>query len=370
MTNVKINTQKRNTTSLKNTEECLKEIIRRFPSARIMVIGDCILDEFVWGTVERISPEAPVPVVNVIRESFVPGGSLNVANNIRTLGGTVYPCGVIGRDLRGRMLVKAMRREGVETAGMIYDVSRPTTLKTRVIAHSQQLVRFDREDNRQISAQELKQVIKFIDRTLPKTDVIIIEDYGKGMIVPELLTAVIKRARALGKPVLVDPKEKHFSYYRGVTVITPNRKEALCAYGAVENAVYDDCPMGGTGKSAPEISGIGKTLLKKFACEAVLITMGEEGMMLFEKNGSVTKIPTVAQEVYDVSGAGDTVIAVLAMALAGRASMKEAAVLSNFAAGVVVGKLGTATLTREELKKSFSKPFGSQKGRTFTHASV
>ncbi len=358
MTNVKTRASQKNLTSFKKKEGRLAEIISRFSNTKILVIGDCILDEFVWGTVERISPEAPVPVVNVIRESFVPGGSLNVANNIRTLGGTVYPCGLIGRDFRGRMLVKAMRREGVETAGMIYDVSRPTTLKTRVIAHSQQVVRFDREDTRQISAQELKQAIKFIERTLPKIDVVIIEDYGKGMIVPELLTAVIKKAKALKKPILVDPKERHFSYYQGVTVITPNRKEALSAYGAVEN-----------GRPVPEISEVGRKLLRKFACEAVLMTLGEEGMMLFEKNGAATKIPTVAQEVYDVSGAGDTVIAVLAMALAGEAGMKEAAILSNLAAGVVVGKLGTATLTREELRASCSQQLSTRKGRTFAHAS-
>lgn len=359
MTNVKNRVSHKNAAPFRNKERRLEEIVSRFPDTKILVVGDCILDEFVWGTVERISPEAPVPVVNVIRESFVPGGSLNVANNIRMLGGTVYPCGLIGRDLRGRMLVKAMRREGVETTGMIYDVSRPTTLKTRVIAHSQQVVRFDREDIRQISPPALKQVLKFIERTLPKADVVVIEDYGKGMITPQLLTTVIQKARALGKPVLVDPKERHFSYYRGVTVITPNRKEALCAYGAVEN-----------GRPAPEISELGKTLLKKFACEAVLMTLGEEGMMLFEKNGAVTKIPTVAQEVYDVSGAGDTVIAVLAMALAGRARLREAAILSNFAAGVVVGKLGTATLSREELKASFSKRISPEKGRLVTHASA
>ncbi|MBI4368565.1 MAG: D-glycero-beta-D-manno-heptose-7-phosphate kinase, partial [Candidatus Omnitrophica bacterium] len=270
----------------------MHQLIDQFAGVRILVIGDWILDEFVWGTVERISPEAPVPVVNVTRESFVPGGALNVANNIRTLGGVVYPCGLVGRDLRGRMLVKAMRKEGIDTSGAIYDRSRPTTLKTRVIAHSQQVVRFDREDNRELNREHLKKTLAFTERILPKVDVVVIEDYGKGLITPKLLTRVLKQAKAFDKPVLVDPKEKHFSYYRGVTAITPNRKEALSA-----------CGYAADGK-VPDIHRAGKKLLKQFSCQGVLITLGEEGMVLFEKNGSVTEIPTAAQEVYDVSGAG------------------------------------------------------------------
>src|SRR3989338_2254876 len=164
-----------------------------FPDTKILVIGDWILDEFVWGTVERISPEAPVPVVTVTRESFVPGGALNVANNIRALGGVVYPCGLVGRDLRGRMLVKVMRKEGIDTGGAIYDHDRPTTLKTRVVAHSQQVVRFDREDRRDLSREHLKKALAFIESILAKIDAIVIEDYGKGMITPELLTHVLKQ---------------------------------------------------------------------------------------------------------------------------------------------------------------------------------
>src|SRR3989338_5039674 len=322
----------------------LNRLVDRLTDAKVMVVGDWILDEFVWGTVDRISPEAPVPVVNVTRESFVPGGALNVANNIRTLGGAVFPCGLVGRDLRGRMLVKAMRKEGIDTSGAIYDKTRPTTLKTRVVAHSQQVVRFDREDSRDLSGDHLKKALLFIGKILPKVDAIIIEDYGKGMITPVLLTHILKEAKRLGKPVLIDTKEKHFSYYQGATAITPNRKEAFSAYGQVENG------------RVPDIHEVGKKLLRQFSCQAVLITLGEEGMILFEKSGGVTKIPTAAQEVYDVSGAGDTVIAVFAMALAAGTTMKEAAILSNCAAGIVVGKLGTATLTPEELKNSISLP--------------
>lgn len=333
----------------------LSGLVDRFLGTTILVIGDWILDEFVWGTVERISPEAPVPVVNVTKESFVPGGALNVANNIRTLGGVVYPCGLVGRDLRGRMLVKAMRKEGIDTSGAIYDETRPTTLKTRVVAHSQQVVRFDREDRRDLTHDHLKKATAFIEKTLPKVDVVVVEDYGKGMVTPELLTRVLKEAKRLDKPVLVDPKEKHFSYYRGVTAITPNRKEALSACGVLE------------GGETPSLQEVGRKLLKQFACQAVLITLGEEGMILFEKDGAVTEIPTAAQEVYDVSGAGDTVIAVFAMALAAQATMKEAAVLANLAAGIVVGKLGTATVTPEELKASFSSQPNSVTKRIFSH---
>lgn len=322
----------------------LSQLIDHFPNVKILVIGDWILDQFVWGTVDRVSPEAPVPVVNVIRESFVPGGALNVANNIRTLGGFVYPCGIVGRDLIGRMLVKTMKKEGIDTTGAIYDPDRPTTLKTRIIAHSQQVVRFDKENSRELAGELFKKAAACIDKAISKVDAIVIEDYGKGMITPELLTHILKKAKALKKPVLVDPKEKNFNYYQGVTVITPNRKEAFSAY----HKLMKD-------SETPDINEVGKALLKYFSCQSVLITLGEEGMMLFEKNGGVTKIPTAAREVFDVSGAGDTVIAVFTMALAAGASMKEAALISNKAAGIVVGKLGTATVTPEELKQSLAE---------------
>lgn len=317
------------------------DLIAGFSKASILVIGDFILDQFVWGSVSRISPEAPVPVVNVSRESFMPGGSLNVANNIRVLGGTVYPCGVVGRDLAGRMLLKAMRREGIETGGVVYDDSRPTTVKTRVIAHSQQVVRFDKEKEHNISDEDRRDILKFIAKTIKTIDVVIIEDYGKGVITPPLLKEVLSIAKKFKKPVLVDPKEKHFSYYKGATLITPNRKEAYGGLEAISKMTQK-----------PEIDELGKKLLEALSLDSVLITLGEDGMALFEKKGAVTKIPTMAQEVYDVSGAGDTVIAVLALALAAGASTKEAAKISNLAAGVVVGKLGTATVATDELRNA------------------
>lgn len=321
------------------------ELVDGFCKVHILVIGDFILDQFVWGSVSRISPEAPVPVVDVKRESFMPGGSLNVANNILSLQGTSYPCGVVGRDLYGRMLLKTMRKQGIETGGIVYDATRPTTLKTRVIAHSQQMVRFDREKAEDISRGDLNRILKFVRQKIQSIDVVILEDYGKGVMQPFLLREVVKLAKKFKKPVLVDPKEKHFAYYKGVTCITPNRKEAYSGY---ERTM-------GPWRKMPSLEQVGWKLMKKLNLHSVLITLGEDGMALFEKAGKITKIPTAAREVYDVSGAGDTVIAVLALALAAGAKMMEAAKISNLAAGIVVGKLGTATVSPDELKDAIRK---------------
>ncbi len=314
------------------------ELIAKFGKVKILVVGDFILDRFIWGTVDRISPEAPVPVVLVKDENYMPGGSLNVAHNIHTLGGTVYPSGVVGRDLEGRALVKVMRSRGIDTGGIVYDAHRRTALKTRIVAHSQQVVRFDRESSDDVSRETLKKIVKFVQQRLRGVDVLIVEDYGKGVIQPALLKEIVKQAKKLRKPVLVDPKEKNFSYYSGATVVTPNRKEALSAFLSLNH------------RKASSLEEAGRGLIKSWKADSLLITLGEDGMALFEKNGSVTRIPTAAQEVYDVSGAGDTVIGVLAMALAAGAKMKDAAKIANVAAGIVVGKLGTATLSVQELR--------------------
>ncbi|HRK62475.1 MAG TPA: D-glycero-beta-D-manno-heptose-7-phosphate kinase [Candidatus Omnitrophota bacterium] len=319
----------------------LLQIIDGFSRARILGIGDFILDKFVWGNVSRISPEAPVPVVDVKRESYMPGGSLNVANNIRTLGAHIYPCGVVGRDIEGRVLVKAMRREGIETGGVVVDSKRPTSLKTRIIAHSQQVVRFDRESSDNVSAGDLKKITQFVEKKIADVNVVIIEDYGKGVIQPQFVTEIIRIAKRKGKPVLVDPKEKHFSFYKGATGMTPNRKEAYAGYESLFGAQQEN----------PSLETVGWGLLKKLELEFIMITLGEDGMALFEKGKkTVVQIPTTAQEVYDVSGAGDTVIATLALAMAAKAPMPLAAMISNLAAGIVVEKLGTATITVEELR--------------------
>lgn len=318
-------------------------LVENFRRARVLVVGDFVLDQFIWGDVNRISPEAPVPVVQVRRESFMPGGALNVAHNMHTLGGRVFPCGVIGRDLLGRMLVKLMKKNSVDASGVIYDGARPTTHKTRIIAHSQQVVRFDRELIQDISGQDLARVLKYAAKKITEVDGVIIEDYGKGMITPHLIQRIVKLAKRHKKFVLVDPKEKHFPYYRGVTAITPNRKEA---YGA----------LGLQDAERVSLESVAAQLIRKLRCEMVLITLGEQGIALFEsKNkGQCIRIPTAAREVFDVSGAGDTVVAVFALCLASGASPREAAFVSNLAAGIVVGKLGTATVSPVELMRSFS----------------
>lgn len=321
-------------------QDRLLGLVECFSRTRILVVGDFILDEYVWGSVSRISPEAPVPVVNVKRESFLPGGSLNVANNIHTLKGTVFPCGVVGRDLEGRLLFRRMRRLGIDTGGVVLDTARPTTIKTRVIAHSQQVVRFDREKVEPISRHDAQKILHFVKRKMKEVDAVIVEDYGKGVIEPLLLTPLLELARKWKKPVLVDPKEKHFTLYKGVTAITPNRSEAYEAYGISVNG------------AAQDLETVGRGLLKRLQLKAALVTLGEEGMALFEKNRPTVKIPTTAREVFDVSGAGDTVIATFALGIAAGATLGEAAVLSNIAAGIVVGKLGTATVEPAELKQA------------------
>lgn len=322
------------------TESLKKEyrsLIRAFPKTRILVIGDFILDQFIWGKVDRISPEAPVPVVHVQKDSFMLGGSLNVANNVHSLGGIVLPCGVLGRDREGRMLRQVLARQRIDTEGVVYEPGRPTTVKTRIIAHSQQVVRFDREHLDPVTEASQKAMFRFLKDRIRTADVVVIEDYGKGVIEAGFLKQIIRLANQRKKPVLVDPKEKNFPLYSGVTAITPNQKEAV--NGAEALKIPGD----------KDIRKTGKALVKALRCASVLITLGEDGMALFEKNGSVTEIPTAAREVYDVSGAGDTVISVLALAVGAGAKMKDAAILANLAAGIVVGKLGTATVSPQEL---------------------
>lgn len=313
-----------------------KKIIARFPKVKVLIVGDLILDEFLWGNVSRISPEAPVPVVHVRSESFMPGGAANVANNIHALGGKAYLAGVVGMDERGSILRQELDKRGVDVEGIVIDGERPTTLKTRVIAHHQQVVRIDKEKIEPLSAGIVDQIIDYIKEMIGQIDAIIIEDYGKGVVTPRLLQEILRLARRHKKIVTVDPKEEHFHYYKGVTAITPNHHEAAQAAGVKM-------------KDMDSIAKVGKALLNKLKCEAVLLTLGESGMQLFEKQGRVTHIPTVAQDVFDVSGAGDTVIGTFTLALAAGANMQDAAKVSNFAAGIVVGKVGIGVVTQEEL---------------------
>jgi len=314
----------------------IKAIVSKFKNTRVLVIGDLILDEFIWGEVSRISPEAPVPVVWVRSESFMPGGASNVASNLRSLGANVYLAGVIGDDERGAILKGELDSKGIDTKGILVDGSRPTTLKTRVVANHQQVVRIDKEKVDHLSGSVMSRMIGYIKDAVKNVDAVIVEDYGKGVITPVLLSRIIPFARQAKKIISVDPKEEHFKYYRGISVITPNNHEASKAVGF---AIRDDATL----KKAGEI------LLNRLNCKIVLITLGENGMAVFQKGKPMKQIPTVAQEVFDVSGAGDTVIASYTLALASGADPIESAHIANCAAGIVVGKVGIAVVTPKEL---------------------
>ena len=329
-------------------------LLARFPKARLLVVGDLILDEFVWGQVSRISPEAPVPIVWVQRESVMPGGASNVANNVRALGGQVAVVGAVGQDGWGDALLDELAVRGIDTSGVIRD-ARPTTVKTRVIAHHQQVVRVDREQPDPLQATAGRRLRQAVLDRLPSVDAVIIEDYGKGVITAELLSAIIPAARRLKKLITVDPKEEHVELYRGVTSLTPNRQEA----GRM---------VGRDLKRDEDLSWAGSEILRRLQCDAVLITLGEGGMWLFEQGGRQTRIPTVAQEVFDVAGAGDTVIATYTLALASGAPMAHAARLANHAAGIVVGKLGVAVTTPQELQAAIDGKPRSSARRASRHA--
>ena len=314
----------------------IKNTISNFKNARVMVIGDLILDEFLWGDVSRISPEAPVPVVWVKKESYMPGGASNVANNLRSLGAEVDIVGLIGDDERGAILKGELDQKGINTSGILVDGSRPTTLKTRVVAQHQQVVRIDKEKIESLNSSMTSSMIKHIEKVIHDIDAIIIEDYGKGVITPALLSKVIPLAKRCNKIISVDPKEEHFRYYRGISVITPNNHEAAKAVGF---EIKDD----------DSLRKAGHALLAKVKCRIALITLGENGMAVFQKGKPMVHIPTVAQEVFDVSGAGDTVIASYTLSLAAGANPTLSAHIANYAAGIVVGKVGIAVVTPQEL---------------------
>ncbi len=329
----------------------LKKIIHKFNKAKILVLGDVILDEYILGSVERISPEAPVPVVWANKHTFIPGGAANVANNIRSLDAGICLVGVIGRDKNANILLSELKKRRITTQGIFPDPRRHTTVKTRIIAGHQQVVRVDWEHTDSLPQKINQRIIKFVKTNIDDFDAIIIEDYGKGVVNMQLLQDLIALSRSHKKIIAVDPKEEHFQYYRGVTSITPNRKE-------LENAIRNLRIKDTTNRfkfnmdklfTDKDVDLAAAEILKYLDLQSLLVTLGEQGMRLFEKNGRITHIPTVAQEVFDVSGAGDTVIAAFTLALSCGASKLEAAHIANFAAGIVVGKLGTAVTTRKEL---------------------
>lgn len=318
-----------------------KKLIGRFAKTKILVIGDLMVDRFIRGKVSRISPEAPVPVVQVREETHVPGGSGNVIMNLAALGAQVTCLGIVGDDSYGHNLLEYFQRFGVQTEGIKRDPSRTTTIKTRVIAEHQQVVRFDQETDHPISNDLTKAIEKSLAERIPESNGVILSDYGKGMITRPLLARAIFYSKKYKKPICIDPKLEHFLFYKNVTCITPNLSEAM---GGMHRVRLN-------GKEG--VIKLGKEILKALKCQSVLITQGEEGMTLFEKK-KVAHIPAKAREVYDVTGAGDTVIGVLTLSLACGATLTQAATLANLAAGIVVGKLGTATVTPAELKEALS----------------
>jgi len=317
----------------------MQRIIKDFRKRKILVIGDIILDHYIWGQVNRISPEAPVPVVEVTRENLLLGGAANVANNIVSLGADAAVIGINGEDIAGEALKSILEQKGVDCNGLFTE-NRPTTVKTRVIAHNQQVVRFDREDSKYVDGRILKGILSHIHAILNNYDAVIISDYKKGMITEDLVKGILKKTKSKNMFVAVDPKVGHFDFYKGVSLITPNLMEAALGAGM---EIMDDISL----------TKAGQALLKKLSLKAVLITRGEQGMSLFEKN-KVTHIPTVAQKVYDVTGAGDTVVSAFTLAYTSGADMADSAIIANHAAGIVVGEVGTAVASSEQLLKSFT----------------
>ena len=327
----------------------LEQILDRAASRQITVLGDLMLDEFVWGKVGRISPEAPVPVVEVTGESFYPGGAANVARNLREFIDHVSVIGMLGKDRSGRQLRELLAEQNIDTSSAIEDESFCTTVKTRIIALHQQVVRVDREKIVAPSAAQIPKVIAAIRNSIRETDAIIFEDYGKGFVTSELVTQIAHEARVAGKIVAADPNPRHSVDWRGVTVVKPNRAEAFLAAG-VPWRDPDEAPVKDVG-----LQRAGEALLKKWETNYVLVTLGEHGMMLFQQNDAPHYIPARARQVFDVSGAGDTAIALFTLGLVCGATPIEAAEIANYGSAVVVSKLGTATVTRGELIASFQE---------------
>ncbi len=318
--------------------DILSAALPRFKDANILVIGDIIIDHFIYGSVSRISPEAPVPVVNVRREDLLLGGSANVLHNLHALGGKGTICGVIGRDIMGAQLLTLLEDIDSPISGVIHCDDRPTTKKTRVIAQNQQVVRFDREVTGPLTADVIARMCAFLDENISSFQAVVVSDYNKGVI----CQAIVEHLRTLRKshpiPMVVDPKPGHSEFFKGATLITPNNLEAELMSGI--KITDDDSLLAAASK-----------LKKDLESEAVLITRGEAGMALLSGDKPLFTIPTVAKEVYDVTGAGDTVIATLALGLAVGLSHAEAAAMANYAAGIVVGKVGTATASPAELQE-------------------
>jgi len=325
---------------VKNKMSKIKEILGKFKNKKILVIGDVMLDRYIIGDISRISPEAPVPVVKVNKERHVPGGAANTANNIAELGGITYIAGIVGDDIARKILIDILKKKNIITDGLIIDENNPTIQKVRVVGQPQQVVRIDYEKIDSYNKETEKKLINYLKKTISKVDVVVMSDYEKGAITKTLASTAITLCKENKKPLIVDPKPKNIQFYKDATLITPNQKEAS-EITEIENKLENVVLMG--------------EQLKKMLNSNILITKGEYGSSLIDLKGDIIHIPTKAKEVYDVSGAGDTVVATLALALATGADLKYAAVLANHAAGIVVGKTGTATTNTKEIVSLFEK---------------
>jgi rfaE bifunctional protein kinase chain/domain len=319
----------------------VREIVRRMRRAKVAVVGDIMLDRYLWGQVERISPEAPVPVVAVAETSVRPGGAANVAWNLASLGVTASLAGIVGTDGSAAELARLVRAKGLSTASLVADPRRPTTEKIRIIAHSQQVVRADFESAEPLGGAVLAKLLAAVKTSLRGAAAVVVSDYGKGVVAAEVMDLVRTSCGPRHVPFLIDPKEGHFSLYRGAYAVTPNKKEA----GGFYNRRI---------RTEADLELVGTSLLRDLEAAAVLITRGEDGMTLFQERRRPRHFPARASEVYDVTGAGDTVISVLAAGLAGGATLGEAIELANAAAGIVIRELGTAAVGPAELEASFS----------------
>jgi D-beta-D-heptose 7-phosphate kinase/D-beta-D-heptose 1-phosphate adenosyltransferase len=324
-----------------------RQILAAAAKTRILVLGDVMLDQFIWGSVARISPEAPVPVVDFERESFMPGGAANVARNLTALDVPTEIFGAIGNDDAGWKLQKLLAGQNIGCAGLVKNSARHTSVKTRIVAHKQQVVRIDRETRDGLDAKLTSQLLAGLKTILSRADAVIVGDYGKGVVTQPLLDEIKSLCRARGVWLSLDPKPVHQLNLSGLSLITPNRKETFELAGMPDETRHEN-PL-----ADKNLTLAAERLLNELRPAVLLITLGELGMLLCQRGQKPFHIPTVAQEVFDVSGAGDTVIATFTLAVAAGASPLEAAILSNHAAGIVVGKIGTAITTPEELLKSF-----------------
>ena len=317
----------------------LINILEQFKNKKILVIGDVMLDKYIWGNVSRISPEAPVQVVNVLKETYAPGGAANVANNISALNAQVVMVGIVGNDIMKDKLIEELKKRNMEVNGIFIDSNKPTIQKVRVIGRSQQLLRFDYEKKGSADIKTENDIFDFVSKKVDEVNAIVVSDYAKGVITKSLMEKLIELCKEKNKIIVVDPKPKHKDFYKNASLITPNNTEAHQMTHFLEEEVDSN------------VEKMGKELLEELN-STILITKGEKGMSLFEKDGKITNIPTFAKEVYDIIGAGDTSVATVTLALASGASFEEAAIIANHAAGITVGKVGTSTVSIEELKKS------------------